>query len=289
MYISPWALILGGIAIAYLIHRRFRKIERFIRKSELSEQPSDALSYQASIHIRPDWIKLIRWCFPNLKTDAEAKEFVKNLYDDTELKLDKELSLFEKDFSFVEFYDGVSGFNPIWSPDEKRFLDKLEVSGPVFHGKEGHTKSIADMFPDNRIARDFVVSPDFIGFRSNLPDGDMGDEDKAGRFPYGSVIQFFAELEPGHGANSMVKKFSPQMQALFDRFQTKYDPWDYEGHDTGVEASKQVEESTLWLEHAEIELYKQKMRSQTFNTPYFTVTIALKFFTAHDRCGYTGL
>jgi hypothetical protein len=286
MNISPWVLILGGAAIAYFIDRRFRKIETFINIPESSAKAGNALSYRASVYVCPDWFKLIRWCFPNLETDDEVIDFAQKLHDDAELKLDEELGMFQKEFRFVEFYDGVSGLNTIWSNEYKRFLDELEVSGRVFHEGVGRTKSLATMFPDNPITRNIVVSPYFIGFRSNLPDGDMGDEDKPSQFPYRAVIDFFTNIqkysETIWGGNLMVKKFSPYIQDQFDKFQVEYDPWDYEDYGTGVEGSKELEKSR-WLKKNGIELYKQKMRSHTFKTPYFTVTMALRFFSVEDR------
>ena len=75
--------------------------------------------------------------------------------------------MFQKDFGFVELYDGVSGLNPIWSTHHKGFLSEMEIWGHVFDEGEGHKKRLWDKFPDNRIKRNMVISPSFIGFRSD--------------------------------------------------------------------------------------------------------------------------
>jgi len=109
--------------------------------------------------------------------------------------LNKESGLFQRNFGFVEFYDGVSGLNPIWSDHYKGFTGELEVWGHVFEEGDGHKKRMWDKFPDNRIRGAMIISPNFIGFRSNLPDGSMGDEDKISQFPYYEVINFLQKYK----------------------------------------------------------------------------------------------
>jgi hypothetical protein len=246
------------------------------------------ISYQVEISVEPEWVKVIRWCFPKIKTDEEAWEFVESLQKDPELKLvDKKTALFKKHFGFVEFYDGVSGLNPVWSTHYKMFTNDLEVRGHVFENGENHKKDIWDKFPDNRIRKTMVISPSFLGFRSDLPNGDMGDDDKISQFPYYSVINFFADVQKNSetiwGGEHMVKKFPEELQQVFDKYQIKYDPWDYEDYGGRVYPKKELaklKRKSKWLEEKGIELYDQKMRSHTFKNPYFTITIWLKFFSA---------
>lgn len=290
-YISIWILIVVAISIFYFIEKRFKQIENYINiptDSPKNINDLKPISYQVGISIQPEWIKVIRWCFPKLKTDEEACGFVEGLQKDSELKLDQEASLFQKNFGFVEFYDGVSGLNPVWSTHDKGFKNSLEVWGGVFENGEKYKKRIWDKFPDNRIRRNMVISPRFIGFRSDLPDGDMGDEDMISQFPYDAVIHFFTDVQKNSdtrwGGESMVKKFPEKLQQVFDKYQVKYNPycWDYEDHGTGVDPDKELAKSK-WLEEKGIELYNQKMRCHTFKNPYFTIIIRLKFFSPDDR------
>jgi hypothetical protein len=286
---SIWIFIIAVVVAFYLIERRFKKIETYINVPEHTGKNSSALqpvSYQAGISVDPDWVEIIKWCFPKLKTDEEAWSFVKNLYKDPELKLDKAAGLFQKRFDFVEIYDAVSGINPIWSNHYKGFLNDLEIWGKVFDEGDGHKKDMWEMFPDNRIKRLMVISPNYIGFRSNLPDGDMGDEDKISQFPYYSVINFFTEVHQNSGTiwggELMVKKFPKRIQEMFDKYKIEYDTWDFEDYGTGVDAKKEIVTSK-WLESKGIELYDQKMRSHNFKSPYFNISIKLKFFRPDDR------
>jgi hypothetical protein len=274
------------------MEKRFKRIEKYVNLSNNSPENIDDIkpvSYQAEVSVDLEWGKVICWCFPKLKTNKEAWDFVDSLQEDSELKLDlnKGAGLFQKDFQFVEFYDGVSGLNPVWSYHSQGFTDDLEVKGWVL-GDWGNSMKIRNKFPDNRIHRLMVISPSFIGFRSDLPDGYMGDKDKISQFPYHSVINFFANfqknsdkigLEPG---NSMVKKFPEKLQQIFDKYQIKYDPSGYEDYGCGVGPKKELVKSK-WLEEKGIELYQQRMKSHTFKTPYYTVTIRLKFFSPDDR------
>lgn len=289
MYIPLWILIIVVIGAFYFIEKRFKKIENYVNIPENSGKSGDNLkpiSYQVGIYVEPEWIKVIQWCFPKLKTNEEAWKFVEGLKKDSELKLDEEVGLFQRNFGFVEFYDGISGLNPTWSTHYKGFTDELEVWGHVFKNGEGYKKNLWDKFPDNRIRRAMVISPSFIGFRSDLPDGDMGDEDKISQFPYYSITNFFADVQKNSGTiwggELMVKKFPKHIQEIFDKYEIKYDPWDYEDYGCGVDPKKELAKSK-WLEEKGIELYDQKMRSHTFKNPYFTITIRLKFFSPDDR------
>ena len=290
MYISTLILIIFAIAIFFYIEKRFKRIENYINIPENSHKNINDLkpvSYQVGVSVDIEWIKVIRWCFPKFKTDEEAWKFVDSLQKDTELKLDQEAGLFQKNFGFCEFYDGVSGLNPIWSYYGSGFTGDLEVKGGVW-GDWGDSMKIRKKFPDNRIHRVMVISPSFIGFRSDLPDGSMGDEDKISQFPYYSVINFFVDVQKnsdkiyGGNGNSMVKKFPEKLQQIFDKYQIKYDPSNYEDYGCGVGPKKELVKSK-WLEEKGIELYQQSMKSHTFKTPYYTVTIRLKFFSPDDR------
>lgn len=149
MYISTWILTVIGIMLFYFIEKRFKKIENYINIPEGTKNVDELkpISYQVGVSIEPEWIKVIRWCFPKLKSDDEAWKFVENLYKDTELKLDKEAGLFQKHFWFVEFYDGVSGLNPVWSTHHKGFLNEMEIWGHVFDERDGHKNACGINFP----------------------------------------------------------------------------------------------------------------------------------------------
>jgi hypothetical protein len=133
-----------------------------------------------------------------------------------------------------------------------------------------------------------IISPSFIGFRSDLPDGSMGDKDKISQFPYYSVINFFVDVQKnsdkiyGGNGNSMVKQFPEKLQQIFDKYQIKYDPSNYEDYGCSIDPKKELVKSK-WLEEKGIELYQQSMKSHTFKTPYYTVNIRLKFFNPDDR------
>jgi len=284
MYISVWVIAALVIFFLYFVEGRFKRIEKHIN---ISNRPSDVdlsqpVSYEVEVIVEPDWLEVIKWCFPNLKIWKEVNKFAEELFDDKDLKLDKEKSLFNKSaFVFTEFYDAVSGLNPIWSYHYKSFIDEVRVLGWVFAPSDEFGKSIWDKFPSNRIRRLMSISPAGIGFRSDLPDGAMLDEDFVGQFPYSRVISFFADVERYSGAiwggNLMIKKFPKDLQELFEKHHVVYDPWNYEDYGTGIEAKQDLVKSE-WLEAKGVEMYDQKMKSHTFKMPTYTVTIRMRFF-----------
>ena len=126
-----------------------------------------------------------------------------------------------------------------------------------------------------------VISPSFIGFKSELPDGYMGDEDKISQFPYYDMINFFLDVHKNSGtvwgAEYMVKTFPEEIQEFLDKFEFNYNPFDYEDYGTGVDSSKELVKSK-WLEKKGIQLYNQKMRSHDFDGLYYSISIRFKFF-----------
>jgi hypothetical protein len=280
-----WILIAVTIEVFYFIEKRFKQIETTIETHINIPEIDDPkpISYQVDISIEPEWIKIIRWCFPKLKTDDETAEFMASLWKDPKLEINRETSLLcERCFGFVEFYDGVSGLNPIWSTYYKGFIKNLEVRGDVLDEGPGGIE-LRERFPDNFIGNGMVISPSVLGFLDNIVPGfEVEDRNKISQFPYESVINFFVDVQKNIGRDLMVKKFPEKLQQTFDEYQIKYDPWDIEDWGVGVKPDKNLEKSK-WLEEKGIELYRQQMRGHSFKTPYFTIYITLKFFRPGER------
>ncbi len=299
MYIPIWILILAVIVILYFLDKRFGRLEGKINRLEnpdedveedIEDEPAvdgnNLLSYQANICIEPNWIKIIRLCFPEIKSGDEAWKFVEGLYKDRELKLKEGEGLFQKNFNFIEFYDSVSGLNPIWSEDYKGFLDEPEIDGKMFHPR-GTSRGPNGGKLWDAIHRYIRISPFYIGFEADIPMPDVGvlDKDKFFKFPYYEVTNFFTSVQKNYdafgGGELMVKTFPKKIQELFDKYEIKYDPWYYDGYGD-VEPNKKLVKSK-WLEDNGIELYDQKMKSHTFRAQYCSITIRMKFFDPADR------
>ena len=133
------------------------------------EETKKPLSFKVRVSIDVKWIEIIKWCFPDLKTNEQAWDFIENLSKNPDLDFKKDGGLFREFFSFVEFCDGLSGMNQIWSEYHKTFRDDMEIRGYIFEG----SLRLYQRFPENKIGTNFCVRPDYIGFESNLPDGDL--------------------------------------------------------------------------------------------------------------------
>ena len=100
------------IYLLYTMNQRLRKIENTIgllNDPTKEEETLKPLSYRAKVSIDVKWIEIIKWCFPDLKDDDQVWDFVNNLYNNRDLKLNKRKGLYHDSFSFVVFYDGLSG------------------------------------------------------------------------------------------------------------------------------------------------------------------------------------
>lgn len=271
-----------GAFLIYLLYnaeRRFRRIEsalRLLRDPTKKDEALRPLSYKVRVSIDIQWIEIIKKCFSDLKSNEQAWDFVENLYKDSDLELNKEEGLFQKSFSFVEFYDGLSGINRIWSDYHKTFLDDLEIRGDILGG----SFTLFRKFPENNIGKQFCIRPDYIGFRSILPDGDLMEEDKISQVPYYEIIDFLKQVHinldfrsPMHG----LKKFPHKLQDQFDKYHVKYENWNFEDHGCGGDFNNKVIESK-WLKENNVEISEQYMRSHIFTTPYYSIRIQMEIF-----------
>lgn len=271
------AVIVGLIYLLYTADIRFRRIEsalRLLGDPTKKEEASKPLSYKIRVNINIEWIEIIKKCFPDLKDDEQAWNFVENLYKDQNLQLGE--GLFRKSFSFVEFYDGLSGMNQIWSDYDKTFLYDLEIRGFMFGGPF----TLYREFPNNNISNQFRIRPDYIGFRSILPDGDLMEEDKISQVPYCEIIYFLKQVYINLNLRSSMyglKKFPHKLQDQFDKYNVKYENWDFEDYGCGGDFNDKVIESK-WLKENNVEVCEQRMKSHIFTTPYYSIGIQMEFF-----------
>lgn len=147
MYIPAWIGVASGAAFGVL----FGSVYDLRKKIKVFE---NAVSSRISITVLPEWFEIVKWCFPNLKTDDEVVDFVKELR--REFHFDQESSFYLKDFGFVAFYDGVSGLHTCWSTDLKGFLSEMEIQGSVF---EGDSSDLYEKFPGNKILVNIRIAP----------------------------------------------------------------------------------------------------------------------------------
>jgi len=271
--------LLVGVFLVYLfynIEKRFRRVESALRLLEDPTKKEEALkplSYKVRVYINIEWLEIIKNCFPNLKTDEQTRDFVEDLYKDSNLKINKTESLFQKSFSFVVFNDGLSGIHQIWSDHHKTFVDDLEVKGDVFSG--GFLSALFNKFPENKIIRQFFISPEFIGFRSDLPDGYMMDEDKISQIPFFDIINFFKKVHKNIDfmlPMYAVKKFPQELQKKIDKYNVKYESYGSDDY-----FNKELIESE-WAKENNVEIYDQMIDSHLFSTPYYSLSIQIEIF-----------
>jgi len=289
MDIQFWGVLIIIAIVFHFIEKRLNQIEKTINTPKDVEDLR-GLSYQATIRVEPEWTKIIRHCFPDIKTNEEAWEFIKTLTEDLEEELDKENCLYHKGFTFIEFYDAVSGLNPIWSVHHKNFVEDAEIWGHVFEnsrilGNVFDKKAAWNEFSKNKISRLFVASPSFVGFTGEYQSFLMTKNDKLAEFPYYRIIQFLGDLEKnsGWGSDKMIKTFPEDIQKMFSEKEVQYNiEYNWEDYGCGGEPNTGLAESE-WLKEKGIELFKQTMKRHVFETPYFSISIKLKSFSPEDR------
>lgn len=235
-----------------------------------SKDISTPVSYRLRVSIYVDWINLIIHFFPELRDESSAWDFVEKLMNDTELNIDKEKSLFGKAFEFTQFYDDVSGLTQIWSCYYNNFVRDLLIVGAVF---EAGFLKFRKKFPNNKIAAGIEIKPEYIGFRSILPDGAVVDGDKISQIPFWEIIWFFTKTYRKvryDTSDYEVKKFPQSLQEQFDKYLVKYQ--------SISEFDFEEDVNLLFAKNDEIVLRKANRSDHEFKARFHSVYIEMEFF-----------
>jgi len=285
MNILFWVVVIVGVGMFLFFQNRFKHIEEYLnllKTAFLAKKPS---SYKAEITVSPNWAEIVKWYFPKLNTDKEAREFINKLLDNPKIKIDDERSLYHKSFSFVEFYDGVSGLNPIWSYHYKKFASDLEIVGWLLKDEEGILDDKFDIKnKDGGRKSDFlVISPSHIATNQ-----EYGGE-TISRIPYHDIVSFFIKIyEETGSAEWQVKKFPKEIQKAFDKAKIVYEP-SLDTHMGDLDPKTGLlKPKSKWIEENGVELYEQNVECHTFKTSYFEVSFRLTFFQSNDNRPWNG-
>lgn len=281
---AVWTWLIADHYIFPYNLRNSRNIE--LITEHLDKKPNKGTSYRVCVSVQPKWHEIIRYCFPDLKTNKEINEFIDSLFEDKTLELDAKSGLYGKYFRYLYFYDGVSGLELIWSHYHEGFVDNMEGRGMAFQSEASFAGKFWKKYADeeNLIAQHMRISPSSIAFL-----GDYGNDSELSRFPYSSVINFFLDAQNNSGlGNFMVKKFPNDIQENFDKNQITYDPqmgicWESDPQPNKELYKPDLENefglnSSKWLESNGVEFYRQILKSQRFETPYYEIDIQQKFF-----------
>ncbi len=269
-------IILAIVLVKIIISHN--QLAKFVEKEVVKIADERLPSYRLRVWIYPDWYEILKHLFPKLRDTDEINKFVEE-----QLKKCSESknSLVHKNFGFVEFYDGISGVTQIWSEMHKTFVDEMEIRGYIFdydkwvdeYNKQKEEKQ------EYKITDHFVIRPEFIGFHTILPDGEVLDNCKLATIPYSDIISFFVEARKRDiigGEMKAVKTFPPKLAKKLKKSGVKYDieNYNYEDYGTGVEFKK---DKVIKFDDG-AEFYNQKMKYHSFKTKYYSISIEIEIF-----------
>lgn len=213
-----------------------------------------------------------------MKDTGEINRFVEEQLKKSSESKD---SLVHRNFGFVEFYDGISGVTQIWSETHKTFVDEMENRGYIFDYDKWVDKynKHSDKKEKYKITDYLVIRPEFIGFYTILPDGEVLDDRKLATISYGEIISFFIEARKRDiigGEMKAVKTFPPKLAEKLKESGVKYDIEDYnhEAYGTGVELKK---DKIMKFDDG-AEFYDQWMKHHSFKTKYYSIGVKIEIF-----------
>lgn len=232
-------------------------------------------SYRSEIVVKPNWPKIIRWFLPELKSDEDALKFVEQF--SKQFNVDRDSSLYGKQFVFLEFKDQLSGLYMVWSRKYSQFLDEAKETGNLLESKDGE----AQVELEKRIALN-KVHEDLFGTLAISPQGINAGRKTISSIPYWDIVNFLSRVEKEtKAANRQIKKFPPKLQEIFDKDGIKYAPVTdiYIGN---RESDMRLVDSK-WLTRVGAELYLEKVIQHVFETPYYSLEFSLHFFNPDVR------
>jgi hypothetical protein len=277
------AIIVGILLYLVILeqNKRFRKIENVVGllndptpQEEIFKTPS----YKLDIILEPNWDEILKRLAK--ENNVDVKSFFKVIENDKKLNLIEEKRIYGKLFRFVYFYDGVSQLQQVWSDHYKTFIDEIEIREDIFHSNSIFSWDIGSEKEATKLSNRIVLTPNFIGFHTVLPDGDVMEEDKLSLIPFGNIKQLLLDLHKNiglWGAMYKIKKFPQKLVQEFEKNKIKYEDWDYEDYGCGVDAEENLIE-TEWTKKNGIEICDQKMKSQIFSSPYYSIRMKIEIF-----------
>lgn len=235
------AIIFVGIGLLYYFSSVAQKIDTVLDELGINLRENDIrrilpVSYKLGISIFVDWNSVIRKCFPDLKDNESALEFVRKVYENEELAINTNTSLERQAiFDFTFFRDGISGLEQVWSKHHNDFVDQLLVRGRVFDC----SRSILDeKFKNNPISKDIFISLTDIAFEhalpggNRLPDGTPEERDKISKIPFWEVFHEIVRFHRSKKGTDDTLEFSGKLKKEMQKLGVTFD-MDYSFHEGG--------------------------------------------------------
>ncbi len=238
----------------------------------MDSSKNKSLSYRAEVLITPKWQSIVRWYFPELSTDEAAGAFVSKIVK--KFGVDEDESLYSKRFSFLDFYDGQTGLNMIWSRNYQQFLDNLEVNGSLLAGKDDGLEEELE----KKLSKNDAEEERFM-FLTVSPSGIFTESKPISCIPYNDIINLFVKMQQEDGCAAYhIKKFPKEFQKIFDRDNVSYGPIldvDFKGNEPDMIPQ---ELKSAWCKKVGLEIYRHRVIQHVFETTHYSVAFSLNFF-----------
>ena len=246
--------------------------------------PEKTVSFKLDVNIWPKWDTILEKLAAVNNEDKE--KFLSGIMDDKKLNISRTSGLCGKSFRFIMFKDGVSQMEQIWSDWHKTFLDSIEVSDQIFNRENGllfsgewPKKYRPNNISDPSIINPLVITPEFIGFNSILPDGSVLEEEKLSRIPFKNILSFFINLHVKYDIEMYaIKSFPHELQKKLDENKVEYKLDSPEDYGTGSQLNTELIKMDIPKGNGAFEVYNQRMLFHSFYSKYYSLHLKLRFW-----------
>ena len=267
---TGWATFITSIAFIYI----------FDKLNARNRTTKKLSAYRIKLNVCPNWEEII----PITPKEGIIKtgRIIHRILEDPELEIDKDSSLYGKEFSFIIFTDEATGVTQIWSNQYKTFVDEFEIYGAVISGNTERLQQKYNVKEEDLNSRRLIINPWEIGYaHESLPEVSIDRDKILSQIPFGLIIEHLTNLHVVWG-NAMkgILKFPKELQEEFDKYGVNYETWDNQDWGAGIEFEGKPLESKYakHVKKAGFEISDDVMRSHGFSTKHYTIYINIEFF-----------
>ena len=235
-------------------------------------------AYRIRLNVCPKWEAII----PITLRDniVSTDNIIHRILNDPELEIDKDQSLYGKEFSYTVFTDEATGVTQIWSNQYKTFMDEFEIFGHVIDGNIKKIQQKYNIKDEDINNRGLIIKPWEMGYAHQwVPDVSM--DRVLSEIPYGLIIEHLKNLHAVWG-NAMkgILKFPEELQNEFEKSGVKYETWDVQdwGTGNGFQGKPFEPKYAKHVKKSGFEISDDTMRSHGFSTKYYSIYVNIEFF-----------
>lgn len=247
-----------------------RTIKNLEKRIYLSEKKSP--SFKIETIVEPNWNKILLKALNDNSKDKIIDRIISQY----------EPLLYGKSFRWVEYNNGYSGMDMIYSDHHKTFVGGKGVVGELFKNIIFENLNNPEL-NNTKLLDEFKATPKYMGFISDLDFNDVMGKDRLSVFPYDQIIDFLHDINKHLGdimdAMTPIKAFPKDIHKELKKGRVQYlaDNGHNEVYYNNESETIDISEYE-WAMKNGIEFYADFIFYHIFKTEYSTLKIRINHY-----------